>query len=494
MNSTQPANRVSGRRYLHGQIHRELSAALGDGKVSIDGEELQASAADWSWMSKFLEYKGLEVPAADFVVRPGSTAEVERVVEIASDYRIPVVPRGGGSGTQGGTFAPYGGVALDLSRMDAILDIDEESLVVTAQAGINGPTLEKSLNERGLTLSHYPGSYHLGATLGGYVAARGSGVVSTKYGKAENQVMQLEVVVPPGKTVTTLPVPSHASGPDLLQTFVGSEGTLGVITTVSARLDPVPEVREFLSFSFDDIFAGIEAGRRIMTQRLRPSVIRLYDVADSQKLAEWVGTPLTGTLMVIMCDGDRRLVDYETQAITTVAESAGGGSRGSDVGQIWWDGKYEPYAPGKLPAPPQLFGTFDTVARFKDVPGIYRAKKLVVEEKFAEYGARYTAHLSHWFDWGAMIYDRFYIDQAPDDPAEALDLHDRLWDAGVLASIANGGTINEHHGVGIKLGRFMRPQYGTGFDLMRGVKDAWDPDGIMNPGKLGFGPPRGGPV
>ena len=490
MSQTSSASEVSGSHYLRGQIARELVTALGTENVSTDRTELQLQAADWSWMSKYLLYKNLDQPSADFVARPSTTAEVERVVQIASDYRIPIVPRGGGSGTQGGTFAPYGGISLDLSRMNAVLEIDDESLIVTTQAGIDGPALEEKLNEKGLTLAHYPGSYHLGATIGGFIAARGSGVVSTKYGKAEDQVLQLEVVVAPGKTVTTLPVPSHAAGPDLLQSFVGSEGTLGVITQASLRIDPLPEARGFLAFSFPNIFAGIEAGRLIMTNRLRPAVIRLYDEADSQKLKDWVGTPFTGTLMIIMCDGSQDLVDYETRAISALVERAGGSSLGPEVGQTWWEGKYEPYAKGKLPQPPLLYGTFDTVARFSALPKIYRAKKKIIEEQFAEYNARYTAHFSHWYAWGAMIYDRFYVDEAPADPATALALHDQLWDAGVTESLANGGVLNDHHGVGIKLGRFMRPQYGSGFELMRQLKDAWDPDGIMNPGKLGFGPPR----
>ena len=483
-------NGVSGSSFLRGHIRRELEMAIGATHVSCDSAALQVQASDWSWMSKYLQYKGLETPAADFVVHPGSTADVQQIVRIASDYRIPVVPRGGGSGTQAGTFAPYGGIAMDLTRLNRVLEIDEKSLVVTTEAGIDGPTLEAELNEKGLTLAHYPGSYHLGATIGGFIAARGSGVVSTKYGKAEDQVLQIEAVVAPGTIVSTLPVPSHAAGSDLLQTFVGSEGTLGVITQASLRVDPLPAARGFLSFSFPDIFAGIEAGRLIMTNRLRPAVIRLYDEADSKKLQDWVGTPFTGTLMVVMCDGDQELVDYETRAITALSERAGGRSLGPDVGQMWWDGKYEPYAKGKLPQPPLLYGTFDTVARFDVLPAIYRAKKQAIEQEFAEYGARYTAHLSHWYDWGAMIYDRFYVDEPPTDAAEAMALHDRLWDVGIRAGIAAGGVLNDHHGVGMKLGRFMRLQHGTGFELMRSLKDAWDPDGIMNPGKLGFGPPR----
>lgn len=487
------SDRVSGRGFLHGQVQRELVAAVGRDNVHTDSETLQQLSADWSWIAKYLQFKDLPVPAADFGVRPRSAGEVERVVEIASDYGIPVVPRGGGSGTQGGTLATYGGICLDLGALNQLIDVDEESLVVTAEAGIQGPVLEEKLNERGLTLAHYPGSYHLGATLGGYVAARGSGVVSTKYGKAEDQVLQVEAVIAPGRKIATLPVPSHATGPDLLQTLVGSEGTLGVITKVAFRLEPLPERRGFLSFAFPNVFAGIEAARLIMTRRLRPAVIRLYDEADSVKLQDWVGTPFTGNLMVVMCDGAAPLVDYEMSAILSLAEGAGGRSLGPDAGQIWWDGKYEPYAKGKLPQPPVLYGTFDTVAKFSDLPGIYREKKHAIESQFGDRGVHYTAHFSHWFPWGGMIYDRFLIETPPEDPAEAVALHDEIWDVGVLTSIANGGAVNEHHGIGQKLGRFMRPQYGQdGFDLLRRVKRAWDPDGIMNPGKLGFGPPRRG--
>ncbi|MCX6494480.1 MAG: FAD-binding oxidoreductase [Actinobacteria bacterium] len=480
---------VTGSAFLRGQILRELQTAIGAENVSVGEEDLQASAADWSWMSKFMSHQGLKQPAPDFVVRPGSTIEVSKVVRIAADYKVPLIPRGGGSGTQGGTFAPYGGIAVDLTRMNKIVSIDHESLIVTTEAGIDGPTLEAELNKSGLTLAHYPGSYHLGATIGGFIAARGAGVVSTKYGKAEDQVLQVEAVVANGEVVRTLPVPSHAAGSDLLQTFVGSEGTLGIITEASIRIDPLPAARSFLAFSFPDIFAGIEAGRRIMTSRLRPAVIRLYDEADSIKLQDWVGLPFTGNLMILMCDGAEQLVAYETAAITEIALGIGGTSLGEDVGLMWWEGKYEPYAKGKLPQPPLMYGTFDTVARFADIPAIYRAKKKVIEEEFKDVGARYTAHFSHWYEWGTMIYDRFYVDNGPTDPAEAMALHDRLWDAGVLASIEYGGVLNDHHGVGLKLGRFMRPQYGHGFELMRQLKAAWDPDGIMNPGKLGFGPP-----
>ncbi|TVR37591.1 MAG: FAD-binding oxidoreductase [Nitriliruptor sp.] len=482
------------RPYVLGQLARDLAAVVGADHVTADPLALAEQSIDWSWMSQYLQYRELPLPTADLVVRPDSTAEVEAIVRIASEYRVPVVPRGGGSGTQGGTFALYGGIALDMTRMNRIIDIDEESLIVTVQGGIDGSVLEQKLNRSGMTLAHYPGSHFFGATIGGSLAARGSGVVSTKYGKAEDLAIQIEAVVPPGRTIRTLPIPNHAAGPDLLQTFIGSEGTLGVITEAAMRLDPLPEARRFISLGFPTIEAGIEAGRQIMIHRIVPAVIRLYDEADSVKLTSMLDLDLdtSGALMVIVLDGDEASMDLEQQGIRWVGDQNDAVDLGSGPAERWWDGKYEPFKEGNAPAPPQIFGTTDTCARFKDLPGLYAAKKRTIEEDFSEYGARYTAHFSHWYPWGAMIYDRFYIDEAPEDVEEALALHDRLWDAAVATSLANGGIINDHHGVGLKLGRFMRPQYGEAFALMQAIKNAWDPDGIMNPGKLGFGAPRSG--
>jgi alkyldihydroxyacetonephosphate synthase len=480
------------RPFVLGQLARDLSAVVGAEHVSTELADLAEQATDWSWMSQFLRYRDLQLPLADVVVRPDSTEQVEGVVRIASEYRMPVVPRGGGSGTQGGTFALYGGIAVDLTRMNRILEVDETSLTVTVQAGIDGSVLEKELNGLGLTMPHYPGSHFFGATIGGSLAARGSGVVSTKYGKAEQLALQVQAVVPPGRAISTLPVPNHATGPDLMQTLIGSEGTLGIITEATMRLDPLPEGRRFLSFQFPTVTAGLETARLIMTRRIVPAAMRLYDEADSAKLTSMLKLDTTGVLLILVLDGDEASMAIEEQRIRAVVDVNDGVDLGGGPAQTWWDGKYEPFAKHNAPAPPLVFGTTDTCARFSALPGLYEAKKRTIEQGFAEYGATYTAHFSHWFPWGGMIYDRFYVDKAPDDPDEALALHDRLWNAAVETSLAHGGVINEHHGVGLKLGRFMRPQYGPAFDVMLAVKNAWDPDGIMNPGKLGFGAPRSG--
>jgi alkyldihydroxyacetonephosphate synthase len=185
-------------------------------------------------------------------------------------------------------------------------------------------------------------------------------------------------------------------------------------------------------------------------------------------------------------------MELEERGVREIALRNAGIDLGPGPAETWWEGKYEPFAKGKAPEPPLIFGTTDTCGRFADLPRLYREKKRTIEEGFAHLGARYTCHFSHWFPWGGMLYDRFYVDGEDLDAEEALALHDRLWDAAVATSLANGGTINEHHGVGFKLGRFMRAQHGQAYQLLEAIKDAWDPDGIMNPGKLGFGAPRSG--
>jgi alkyldihydroxyacetonephosphate synthase len=294
----------------------------------------------------------------------------------------------------------------------------------------------------------------------------------------------VEAVVPPGRAISTLPVPNHASGPDLLQTLIGSEGTLGIITAATMRLEPLPEGRRFLSYQFASVQDGLETARLITTRRVAPAAMRLYDEADSAKLTSMLGLDTAGVLLILVLDGFEDVMALEQRRVEEICARQSGRDLGPRPAQTWWD--------GNAPAPPTVFGTTDTCARFAALPGLYEAKKRVIEEGFADYGARYTAHFSHWYPWGGMIYDRFYVDDAPDDPDEALALHDRLWNAAITTSLQHGGVINEHHGIGVKLGRFMRPQYGPAFDLLHGIKKAWDPDGIMNPGKLGFGAPRSG--
>ncbi|MGH9340253.1 MAG: FAD-binding oxidoreductase [Acidobacteriota bacterium] len=470
-----------------GMIFSELEEVVGVGRISTQDTDRLVYSTDWSWMSQMWLDRGLRPAAADFIVHPGSAQEISSILKIANSYGIPVVPWGGGSGTQGGAIPTYGGILLDLKRLDRLLEINEKSLYVTAQAGINGTQLEWALNEKGLTLPHYPASANC-ATLGGYLAPRGSGTISTKYGKAEDRVMRMEIVLPNGSIIRTPGVPNHASGPDFMRLFLGSEGVFGVITEATMQIERLPEVRLFRAMLFKDIATGLEAGRRMMLERLNPLVIRMYDPSSTGSLVkEVLGYELEGAYMIIGFDGWAEIAAAQEKRALAICKELGARDLERDPGERWWNHRYDFYYPPLGLGLPSMYGTVETISTFDNIERIYYAKKKAIEEFSSDLDIRYIGHFSHWFPWGASLYDRFILKTPPEEAEEALKLHNRIWATAVKASLDNGGMINEHHGVGLKLGRFMRAQYGASWELLETIKNAIDPNGIMNPGKVGFG-------
>ncbi len=467
-------------------ILNEIIDIVGNDDVTTHKAERMAYGLDAYLVPQMWLDRSLRPPGPDWIVFPESAGEICRLLKLAVRHRISVVPYGGGTGSQGGTVPLYGGMLIDLKKMNRIIRIDEESLTVTTQPGVNGQHLEWLVNKQGLTLAHYPASEY-GATVGGYVAARGSGTLSTKYGKAEDMVISMEIALPSGELIRTLPVPSHACGPGLLQLFVGSEGTLGIITEITLRLDPIPEQRRWRAYLFDDIRKGLEAGRRIMTRRLRPCTMRLYDENSTQRIVKRVlGLEVSGSYMVIGSDGDKASVDLEMKSIHEICTDLGGEDLGPELGEHWWKHRYDFYFPPLNLMLPKMFGTVETTATYDRIYDIYMAKKRAIEEGFRDWGASYIGHFSHWFPWGVMVYDRFIIDKPPQDPHEALQLHTQIWGKAARTSIEYGGILNDHHGIGFKLGWLMPEQYGNAWPVLQGIKDLLDPQGIMNPGKLGF--------
>ncbi len=451
--------------------------------VSTDPAELARCARDWSWPALFAEAQGRpELPGA--VVRPTSDEEVAETLRLATEHRVPVVPRGGGSGVMGAAVPYDGAVVIDLGAMDAIVAIDEASLTATVEAGHNGRRFEERLNERGLSFPHFPASAEW-ASVGGYVAARGSGVLSSRYGKIEDQVVALRVVTPAGEIIDTVPVPRHAVGPDLTQLYVGSEGTLGVITRVTVRLIPVPAHRRFEAVAVPSLESGVEALRGVMQHGLRPAVIRFYDAeASAGSLSPVVGRPLDTPIALLMFEGEREVAEAEADVTLRRLAAAGGTRLEPELASTWWERRYDFYHPPHYPSLPSMWGTIDAVAGYDRILGVYDAIRAALEP-FAADGLRLRTHFSHWYEWGSMVYPRFVIADVSGDP-DPLALYRRIWDAGVTAILESGGVINDHHGVGSTLAPYLARQWGPAHATLSAVKRALDPANVMNPGKLGF--------
>lgn len=465
----------------------ELAAILGHERVLHGPEARRRYPGDSSWLTYIHAHHGKPLSCQDVVATPISTQEVAAILKLASRLRVPVTPIGGASGVQGAANANCGGILLNLLGMKRVRQIDTISLTCTVECGMIVKTLEEQLNTQGLSFTHYPASAEW-ASIGGCVAARGSGVLSTKYGNIQDHVLSAEVVLPGGDIVQLPSVPRHGVGPELTQLFVGSEGTLGVITAVRIKLRRLPARRNFNAFGFDNLAQGIEAGRLIMTSGLRPAVMRLYDKeAAMHSLDRAVQSGLDSDTMVIMVDGDHpSLVDAEASICRDICIAQGGRELRPGIGEAWWEKRYVFYHPPYAPQLPQIWCTMDAVADFAHIEAVYRNVTRAMREAVdPSWGISVKTHLSHWFEWGSMIYPRFGIPKGPDDLDGALELHDKIVRAATLAAIEAGGIMNDHHGVGMRLAPYLERQLGaTGVALLRRIKVGIDPDQILCPGKL----------
>jgi alkyldihydroxyacetonephosphate synthase len=269
---------------------------------------------------------------------------------------------------------------------------------------------------------------------------------------------------------------------------MGSEGTLGIITKVTMQLDYLPESRLLRALLFEDLNDALEAGRRIMTRRLDPFVIRLYDPDSTRsRVRKILGYELEGAYMVIGFDGDPDIAALQERKALEIASELNATDLGREPGEKWWEHRYDFYYPPQSLKLPWMYGTTETVTTYDKITNLYWSEKRAVEETYADWNVKFIGHFSHWFHWGVMLYCRFIIEEPPEDAEEALRLHNRIWNTAMTAVLENGGMINEHHGVGLKLSRYMRRQYGDAWPFMLKLKKTIDPNGIMNPGKVGFG-------
>ncbi|MDR1828314.1 MAG: FAD-binding oxidoreductase [Methylobacteriaceae bacterium] len=468
--------------YMTQMILSELEDAVGRDNVSTRETDKIVTAVDLFWIPRMWADRGQYPATADVIVRPGTTEEVAKVLVIANYYKIPVTTWGGGSGSQGGALAVTGGIILDTKRMNKVVEYDPDSMTVTVETGMNFQQLEWYANEHGHSLMHYPSSITCG-TVGGFIAHNGIGVLSTRYGKIDDMCLSMEVVLPNGSIIHTLPIPKHSSGPDLNAIFLGAEGTFGVVTKATFRLFEMPEVRKFRAFLFPDLTTGIAVGREIL-KKMKPSIMRLYDEAETASIIKKIlGVSKTGAFMNLALDGLAEVVAIEERIMIEICKKYGGMDLGPEYGEKWWDSRVTFFFPPHALDLPLMHGTMDSVATFANIEKIYWAMKHAVEDNFPD--VRFIAHFSHWYEWGCIIYDRFIMEKPPADPEEALRLHNQIWYKAVRAALANGGVVNDHHGVGLKLGKLMKEQYGPTMQVLEGIKKALDPNGIMNPFKMG---------
>jgi len=418
-------------------------------------------------------------PAApDIVCFPHTSDEVAAIVRVAAAHRLPIIPFGAGTSLEGHVNAIRGGVSIDLREMNRIVRVSIEDLDTTVEAGVTRLQLNKALNNTGLTFPVDPGA---DATIGGMTATRASGTTAVRYGTMRENVLGLTVVLADGTLIRTgTRARKSSAGYDLTRLFVGSEGTLGVITEVTLRLHPLPEAVSAAVCSFESIQGAVETVIATIQLGIPVARIELLDEIQLDAVNRYSKTsyPVAPTLFFEFHSDSARHVADQAEAVQALAAERGG--RGfqwathlEDRARLWQARHDALYA--ALALRPGSRGWTTDVC----VP-ISRLAECVVETKQDNAGAPFPICLvGHAGDGNFHLI--YVLDPAnPAELEEARRLNERM----VLRALAMDGTCSGEHGVGIGKMKFLEREHGAGLGVMRTIKRALDPDNRMNPGKM----------
>ncbi len=438
--------------------------------------------------------KGEIATPPDLVISPRTEKEIEQILHLCQQENIAITPVGSLSSVTRGVETPRGGISLDLTAwFNKVLEVNEVNTSVRVQPGVYGPALEKHLNDRGYTCGHFPQSFEY-STVGGWVAARGAGQASTGYGKIEDLVLALRVVTPAG-IIETKDFPATAEAWDLNKIFIGSEGTLGVITSVTLKIRKYrPENTAFASFVFKDFTSATQSMRKIMQAGFGfPHLFRLSDPVEtatafkikgfdnslSDRFLKMKGyRPGERCLMFVSIEGDKEYTHLVKKKIKKTARKSGAFYSGEKPVKEWLKQRYESaYLRDPLMDVGIMTDTVETSVTWDNLLNLWTNVRRYLESREKTH---VMAHISHVYENGANLYFTFLSPMKPDEEVEDyLQYHKGLIDA----IHANGGSLSHHHGIGRALAPWMEKEMGkTAMRLLQAIKDNLDPKGIMNPG------------
>jgi alkyldihydroxyacetonephosphate synthase len=468
-----------------------LAAIVGADHVSVDDHARLLRAGGKSTLD-LLRRKDFGVQdAPDAVLVPGGEDEIAQLLRFCADRSIAVVPFGGGTSVVGGLDPARGDfkavVSLDLRRLDELHALDEVSWEAELGAGLTGPEAEKLLGARGFSLGHFPQSFRF-ATIGGFAATRSSGQDSAGYGRFNDMVRGLRAVTPAG-VLDIGRAPESAAGPDLRQLLIGSEGTFGIITRVRVRVHPVPEATRYEAWSFPDFATGADALRAVVQTGTGPTVIRLSDEAETGvnlATTENIGEQqITGGCLAITAfEGTEAHVSSRHAETRDLLAARGGTSLGDAPALAWEHGRFNaPYLRDALLSAGALCETLETATNWSNLQTLKAAVTEALTRALADSGtpALVLCHISHVYPTGASLYFTVVAAQRGNPIEQWRTAKAAASDAMMRA----GGTITHHHAVGADHRPWMRDEIGdVGVTVLRAVKAALDPAGILNPGKL----------
>jgi alkyldihydroxyacetonephosphate synthase len=460
------------------QLLTDLEQAL-PGAVRQDEATLRAHSRDTWVLSDLLDYRGEAGPGPLAVVEPRSAEEVAEALRICRAHGSPVVTYGGGSGVCGAIQPRADSIVLSTRRLTGLVRLDALDLTASFRSGTLGGDAERRVREDGLTIGHWPQSIEL-STVGGWVATRASGQYSTAYGNIEDLVLGLEVVLPDGRILRSRETPRSAAGPDLRQLFLGSEGGLGVVTEVTFSLRELPAFQLRQAMHFESFHAAFVPVRRLMRAGWRPPVLRLYDARESRRhFGE--SCPKGRAMLILLHEGPEAAACVEAEAVAALCSEAGGQPAAAAAVDRWFEERNA--VPGFRSFIEQgiIVDTIEVGATWRRITGVYDAVVTSLSEVEGLLAA--TAHTSHAYRSGANLYFTFAV--KPEEPGRMAEVYAECWRRAMEATLAAGGGIAHHHGVGRVRRAFMERELGAeGVAVLRAIKRALDPDGLLNPGNL----------
>lgn len=452
----------------------ELQKIVGSNMVSCDPGERYCYSFDSSYIRGH----------ADYVVRPLTTEEVAGIVKLAALHRVPIVPRGSASGLTGGAVPVYGGLVLDMGRMNRILEVDIENMQVVVEPGLIHKSLNSALFSRGFFFPPDPGSSDM-CTIGGLIANGGSGMHSVKYGTVKDYLLDLEVVLPDGSIIHTGCKASKSSaGYDLTHLFAGSEGTLGVITKARLRICPLPEAKSVILATFDVLENAGATAVDVLTSGVTPAAMEIMDDSALRAVKKYqpgLEIPDTQAVLIFEVDGYRESVAREIVEIADICRKHNGATRqakdAEEESRIWTTRRLVSVVISRLnPGKVSIYEAEDIGVPIRDVPYVLK--------RIREISARHGIDLVVFGHIGdGDLHTGIAIDIF--DDSEWKKVHaakDEIYD--LVLSL--DGTLSAEHGIGVIRGKYMSRIHGKGHEVMKAVKRAIDPQNIMNPGKMGL--------
>ncbi len=446
-----------------------LVEALGEGARVSDGE------SERDLHSEDISFHRPQRP--DLVVYPSSTDDVSRVLAFANERRIAVTPFGAGSSLEGHVIPTQGGISLDLSRLDRVVEIAPGDLAATVQAGVTRSALARAAGEHGLFFPVDPGA---DATLGGMAATNAAGTTTIRYGKMRANVLALEAVLPDGTVVRTgSRARKSSAGYDLTSLLVGSEGTLAVITELRVRLYGIPEHAVALRISFESIDAACNTAAAVVAAGSAVSRLELLDAWTLGAINAYRGTAYPeGPCLLVEAEGTAATVEADLDLVRELAQAEGATEiveeRDAAGRAGLWAARHDAAYAAAAASPGRHERTTDTCVPVSELPGAVAFAR-------AEIGrvGLSAAILGHAGDGNLHV--SLQVD--PGDPVETA-LADELFESLVTDALARGGTCTGEHGIGLGKLAALELEHGDLVPLMRGIKRVFDPNGIMNPGKV----------